>query len=48
MAKKPKLVVELAFNEWTPDLHLRHSEFVRLRDDKTVRDVGPYPAKKVR
>jgi len=43
---KPKLVAELAFNEWTPDLHLRHSEFVRLRDDKDVWDVPEYPATK--
>jgi ATP-dependent DNA ligase len=45
---KPKLAAELAMNEWTPDLHLRHSEFVRLRDDKTIRDVDPYPEKKAR
>jgi len=42
---KPRLVAELAFNEWTPDLHLRHSEFVRLRDDRTTRDVPGYPEK---
>jgi DNA ligase D-like protein (predicted ligase) len=43
---RPKLVAELAFNEWTPDLHLRHSEFVRIRDDRTIRDVPEYPTKK--
>ena len=31
---KPKLVVELAFNERTSHGHLRHSRFVRLRPDK--------------
>jgi bifunctional non-homologous end joining protein LigD len=40
---RPRLVAELAFNEWTPDLHLRHSEFVRIRDDRTIREVPEYP-----
>jgi ATP-dependent DNA ligase len=33
---KPKIVAEIAFNEWTPDRHL-HAEFKRIRDDKTIR-----------
>jgi DNA ligase D-like protein (predicted ligase) len=40
---KPKLVAELAFNEWTPDNHLRHAEFLRLREDVSADDVGQYP-----
>ena len=34
---KPRVVVEIAMNEWTPDNHLRHAEYVRLRADKGVR-----------
>lgn len=30
---RPKIVVEVAFNEWTPSRHLRHARFMRLRDD---------------
>ena len=40
---KPKLVVEIAMNEWTPDKHLRHSEFLRLRPELNVSDVAPFP-----
>src|SRR5262249_50083953 len=35
----PKVVVEVAFTEWTRDLHLRHSSFVSVRTDKASRDV---------
>jgi bifunctional non-homologous end joining protein LigD len=31
---EPKYVCEVRFREWTPDGLLRHSVFVRLRDDK--------------
>lgn len=40
---EPKVVVEVAMNEWTPAKHLRHAEFRRLRRDKTVENVSPYP-----
>ena len=40
---KPKEVVEIAMNEWTPDRHLRHSEFKRLRPEKSLKDVAAYP-----
>jgi DNA ligase D-like protein (predicted ligase) len=40
---KPRLVAEIAFNEWTPDHHLRHSEFKRLRDDKAPKEVSAFP-----
>ena len=40
---KPKTVVEIAMNEWTPDRHLRHAEFRRLRPDKPIEDVSSYP-----
>jgi bifunctional non-homologous end joining protein LigD len=36
---KPKLVVEVAFLEWTDGNHLRHCKFVAVRDDKKARDV---------
>jgi DNA ligase D-like protein (predicted ligase) len=35
----PKLVVEIAFTEWTRDGHLRHSAFVALREDKKATEV---------
>ena len=31
---KPKVVVDIAFTEWTADGSLRHAAFVALRDDK--------------
>lgn len=34
---KPKLVAEIAFNEWTPSGHLRHSKFLRLREGRDLR-----------
>jgi len=36
---KPRLVAQIEFGEWTPDGHLRHSKFVRLREDKDPADV---------
>lgn len=35
----PKLVVEVAFSEWTPDGKLRHPRFVGVRTDKAPADV---------
>jgi bifunctional non-homologous end joining protein LigD len=35
----PQLVAQVEFTEWTPDGHLRHSKFVRLREDKKARQV---------
>jgi ATP-dependent DNA ligase len=35
----PRVMAEISFNEWTPDKHLRHSEFKRLRDD-TLLTIG--------
>ena len=37
---KPQLVGQFEFVEWTADGHLRHSKFVRLREDKKVNDVA--------
>jgi bifunctional non-homologous end joining protein LigD len=34
---KPELVAQIEFTEWTPDGHLRHSEYVGLREDKEAR-----------
>jgi ATP-dependent DNA ligase len=36
---KPQLVAQIDFTEWTPDVHLRHSKFVGLREDKKARGV---------
>ena len=36
---KPVLVGQFEFTEWTPDNHLRHSQFVALRDDKKASEV---------
>jgi len=37
---KPTLVGQFEFVEWTPDNHLRHSHFVRLREDKDARTIA--------
>lgn len=37
--RKPELVAQFGFVEWTGDAHLRHSKFVTLREDKKARDV---------
>ncbi|ANH67199.1 DNA ligase D [Mitsuaria sp. 7] len=42
---KPKLVVEVAFAEWTPDGHVRHASFQGQREDKAPKDVGRESAK---
>jgi ATP-dependent DNA ligase len=36
---KPELVAQIEFTEWTPDGHLRHSQFVGLRVDKGAWEV---------
>lgn len=36
----PKIVVEVKFNEWTTNGHLRQPIFLGIRDDKDARDVG--------
>jgi bifunctional non-homologous end joining protein LigD len=36
---RPEIVVDAAFMEWTGDGKLRHPRFVRVRDDKSPRDV---------
>jgi bifunctional non-homologous end joining protein LigD len=36
---KPELVAQVEFTEWIPDGHLRHANFVGLRDDKDPREV---------
>src|SRR5215203_6870514 len=35
----PLLVAQIEFTEWTPDGHLRHSSFLRIRDDKEAQHV---------
>ena len=35
----PKLVGQFEFVEWTADLHLRHTRFIALRDDKPAGQV---------
>ena len=36
---RPELVAQIEFLEWTESDHLRHSKFVRLREDKHARKV---------
>ena len=36
---RPVLVGQFEFVEWTPDLHLRHTRFIALREDKKAKDV---------
>ena len=36
----PELVGQFEYLEWTPDRHLRHSRFLRLREDKQAREIG--------
>lgn len=36
---KPEAIAEIAFLEWTGADHLRHTKFIRLRDDKNPRQV---------
>ncbi len=40
----PRLVAQIAFQEWTADAKLRQPVFLGLRDDKKPRDVR-LPAK---
>jgi DNA ligase D-like protein (predicted ligase) len=37
---RPALVAQFEFVEWTADLHLRHTRFIALRDDKKAKDVA--------
>jgi DNA ligase D-like protein (predicted ligase) len=37
---RPVLVGQFEFVEWTADLHLRHTRFIALRDDKKAKEVG--------
>ena len=36
---KPVLVAQVEFVEWTPDGHLRHAQFVALRQQRDAREV---------
>jgi ATP-dependent DNA ligase len=36
---KPRVVIEVAFTEWTAGGNLRHASFEALRDDKAAADV---------
>ena len=35
----PLLVGQFEFVQWTNDGHLRHSQFIALREDKKAKDV---------
>jgi DNA ligase D-like protein (predicted ligase) len=37
---KPEVVAQIRFHEWTNEGRLRSSAFVRLRNDKSAKDVG--------
>lgn len=41
----PKLVVEVAFAEWTPDSHVRHASFRGIRTDKPAKAISREVAK---
>ena len=36
---EPRLVAAVEFAEWTAAHHLRHSEYIALREDKDPNDV---------
>jgi bifunctional non-homologous end joining protein LigD len=36
---RPELAAEVEFVEWTPENHLRHARFIRLREDRRASDV---------
>ena len=40
---KPALIGQFEFVEWTPDVHLRHSRFMGLREDRKPLDVIQEP-----
>jgi bifunctional non-homologous end joining protein LigD len=40
---RPQPVVEVSFVEWTRDGHLRHAEFVAIREDKLPSEVRRHP-----
>jgi bifunctional non-homologous end joining protein LigD len=37
---KPKVIIEVAFTEWTAGGNLRHASFEGMREDKIARQVG--------
>ena len=37
---KPKIVCEVKFTEWTKDEKLRHPVFIRIRDDKNIKQTN--------
>lgn len=43
---KPRVVVEVAFGEWTPDGHIRHASFRGVRTDKPAKSIGREQAKR--
>ena len=36
---KPKYICEIKFTEWTTDGKMRHPIFLRMREDKTIKDI---------
>ena len=36
---KPKYVCEVEFTEWTNDGKMRHPIFMRMREDKSLKDI---------
>ena len=39
MRLKPELIAQVEFAEWTDNNHLRHAQFLALRDDKEAVSV---------
>jgi bifunctional non-homologous end joining protein LigD len=44
---RPELVAQIDFLEWTDSDRLRHSKFVRLREDKRAQDVVKEPSRNI-
>ncbi len=44
---EPEYICEIKFSEWTSDGKLRHPIFLRLREDKTVKDINTTNAEKM-
>lgn len=44
---EPEYICEIKFSEWTSDGKLRHPIFLRLREDKTVKDINTANAEKM-
>jgi bifunctional non-homologous end joining protein LigD len=44
---QPKYIAEIKFTQWTTDNKMRHPVFLRMREDKTVKDIVMATTKKI-